>query len=581
MRCPFVDRDCIQRECPGWSNGMCFVENLSLKLDTLTNLVSTLARDLSTKAKPLEPARKKQKATIVESEMESKKASSVLEPIRTPMSIGDAILSIDFGTAFSKIAVRRRPEEIALPVPLANVAAKALFEAGLIDETGGTVNEFVEESLVYLDDESRVFCGTLARNRYVEASNSGVTRIAIQNLKQLMIGGGSDLPLHSDYFPTSDRLNTQGVLATYLAYLFHLAKIHSNSVRRKYSVDIDATLRNFSMPVWEDRQYRETVKKMMKGAISKAFCLEQWLQDQIIEGVRLSELREALKEAEKYEGGIEESILGTDVTEPVAAGYNRIVDLKIEPGQPRHMFVIDAGAGSIDFAFFTIAQPRDRERGLTIHTSDRQGSVSKGVDVWDKALRSLLHKRVSERSGLRPDDPLFQIFSTKLDANLRRYKELILESPDGYPIDISPASTSPERISRKELEDSPAVRDLLSTIRIEFEKYIRKTTEIVARDHLDPNRTEFLVTGGGSLMPSIIDCIRDCVATLGGSYTTKVKGHSVPTVYEGIPNITNVYAMLAVSLGSTEREYLREKQLSPIKRQPGTVIIGGYYTKGG
>jgi hypothetical protein len=83
-----------------------------------------------------------------------------------------------------------------------------------------TGNSFVQDSLIYVDDNTSVYCGSLARQRFVEASNAGITRPGIQNLKQLLIGGGAGYQIHSSHFPTAEKLDIQAVLATYMAYLF-------------------------------------------------------------------------------------------------------------------------------------------------------------------------------------------------------------------------------------------------------------------------------------------------------------------------------------------------------------------------
>lgn len=580
MKCPFVDRDCIGRECAAWSNGMCFVENFAQKLDTLCNLISKLSVDLSNKSSFLELSHKESelepdqtRTTISELGKESKqvlKETVNFYPFIAPRNIGEATIAVDFGTALSKVAVKPSFRDFAIPIPLAGVASKILADTGTGSIRDIIDNDFVEDSMVYIDDEGYVFCGSSARSQYLQALGHENTRPAIQNLKQFLIGGGPNFAIHDSHFPTPEKLGTQEVLAIYLAYLLRLTRTYIGSVE-KLTLDLDSALRNFSIPVWEDKKYREEVKDMMKRAIAKAYCLEQWLKDDLVKGAPLLQLREALEEAKKHETELQ-FIFGTEVTEPVAAGYNRVLGLDIEPGWLKHIFIVDAGAGSTDFALLMISRSREAEKGLIVNTH-KQAGVDKGVSMWDNGVRALLYQRVAETAGVTQGHPTFQLFNAKLNLNLRSMKEKVIESEDGFPIDVSPILTTPIRISRAELESSRPVQDAISVIRDGFKKYIKEVQTIIPKDKFDPSLTEFLVTGGGSFVPSIVECIRECARLFGPSYQNKVEHRYLPSRYK---NFTSVYPMLAVSLGSTEREYPAEQMITPIELVPGTFVLDKY-----
>ena len=582
MKCPFVERECIKRECAGWTYSGCFVENLSQKLDTLCNLVSSLcARPIPLSMGGAHPEPEGQSPRVevdepppaVPEKPPKPEGLQRFEPINPSDSITEAVIAFDFGTALSKVAVRVNLDDMALPIPLAARASEILNTGGIESYASG--NPFVQDSLIYVDDSATVYCGSLARQRFVEAANAGIARLGIQNLKQLLIGGGAGYQIHSSHFPSDEKMDLQAVLSTYMAYLFYLTRTYLNT-NSDLRIDVNATLRNFSIPVWNNKEYRESVIRLMERAIASAYCLEKWLQEELIVGVPMKRLRDALVEAEKYHSEIQQ-LVGTDVSEPVAAGFSRICDLEIRPGLPVHLFVVDIGSGSTDFALLTISQPRNRE-GVIIHTF-KQSGVDAGVAKWDNALRALLLNKLREKAGLTTGHPQLQLVNAKIDAQLMQIKENVIRSQDGFPVDVSPALSTPIVISKSDLEAAPAVQDALSTIRAGLEQYICDAREWIA-NAFAPDRTEILVTGGGSFLQSVVSTIRESVHLLGPSYPNRVNNRFIPSLYSRIPNFRDIYPLVAVSLGSTEREYPEQRELPRIGPDPGAHRLGGYFTTG-
>jgi hypothetical protein len=552
-----------------------------MKMDTLCNLVSkfdtapqipedpTRTEQADDDKVPVEP-----KGTEVEPKEAIKAAADVWENITLPTQFDKGILAIDFGTSLSKASLKTSASNLSVPVPLAEVASKELYNAGIEIVVG--VNYFVEDSVVYIDDDNNVLCGSLARKKYLDNINSGSSRPAIQNLKQFLIGGGTSVSLQKSYFPSDEKLNIQEVLATFLAYLFYLTKVYAGK-KKEIKVDLDAMLRNFSIPVWEDKKYRNEVKGIMQNAISSAYCLEKWFKKDLLFGIPIARLRDAFNRIKDIDFNFE-GLIGAEVTEPVAAGFSRIYELDVKPGNPSYLFIIDVGAGSTDFALLTISQPVNSNE-IKIFTS-RQGGVGKGVSVWDNALRAIIFSKVKETFGLTESQPEYQILRAKLDAQIRLLKENVLAATDGYPIDISPVNTTPLLIKREDVENSIPVKDAISAINQGFNQYIDNVLISITKDKFHPQQTEFLITGGGSFIASVVDCIRECVSRFGPSYPRKVVNNYLPGSYRNIPNFMNLYPMLAVSLGSTESSYPEEKMMPSITPDPGSHVVGGYYQKG-
>ena len=240
-------------------------------------------------------------------------------PVDLVEARGEAVLGIDFGSVLSKVALKPDGTSPAMAVPLALTAYDILHKAGLMKHFESR-NEYVEESLIYFDPNEFVFCGSLAKRLAQEASESGTGRPAIQNLKTFLVRGGANLQIHNDFFPASESLDSQSVLAIYLAYLLRLTRHYLDKRASKIAVDLDTTIRAFSIPTWIEDRYREDVKRLFRGAAAYAFCLERWLKDDLVKGVRLPDLRKALDEARQYKAKIEENLFGSIMTESVAAG---------------------------------------------------------------------------------------------------------------------------------------------------------------------------------------------------------------------------------------------------------------------
>ena len=315
----------------------------------------------------------------------------------------------------------------------------------------------------------------------------------------------------------------------------------------------------------------------MKKSIFSAFCLENWFKRDLIFGIPIIKLKNAFHKINQISFNTDE-MLGVDVAEPVAAGYSRIYELNVKPGSPFNLFIVDVGAGSTDFALLTISKPINSYE-INIFTA-HQGGIGKGVSVWDNALRAEIFKKVRETFGVSEDQPNYQILKAKIDAQIRLLKESVLSSTNGYKIDISPVNTNPIDVYKEDVENSLPVKDALSAIKESFNDYIESILKVIDRKKFKPEHTEFIVTGGGSFIPSIVNCISDCVSNLGSGFSKKVINNYFPQAYSEIPNFINFYPMLAVSLGSTESSYPEEKVLPKISADPGEYSIGGYYQKG-
>ena len=220
--------------------------------------------------------------------------------------------------------------------------------------------------------------------------------------------------------------------------------------------------------------------------------------------------------------------------------------------------VVNVGAGFTDFALFTVSYPEARDAKLAAQVAYK-GGVGTGLGVWDNALKTLLFNRVREVPAARKKVNEFRLFKTRLELQVRDIKEALMSSEEAIPVDVSPVLPEPIFIERSELESSLPVKASLFGIRDGLRTYIKEAIKAVGMHRFDPGFTEILITGGGAYLPSVVDCVRDAVATLGPAYPSKVRSDYVSALYTSIPNIGALYPLLAVALGSTEKEYPDEQ----------------------
>jgi hypothetical protein len=483
--------------------------------------------------------------------------------LQRPVMHPDAVLGIDFGTALSKVALRTDSLTPPHPVPLALTAFNILHKANMVAHYE-TENDFVEDSLIYFDNDDCVFCGMLAKQCYLDAAQSGATRPPIQNLKTFFVRGGASLRIHDDFFPASEALTAQDVLSIYLAYLFRLTKVYLGSRPGHEPLDLDAVVRKFSLPACIEDRYRDEVRGMIVGAISKAYCLEKWLKDELVKGVPLFRLRQALTEATLLARTIQDDLSAPAMTEATAAGYNRILASASESKAPLSLLVVNVGAGFTDFALLTASRGTNTNgaNGSPV-TLLARGGVSTGASVWDTTVRTLIFNRLKINNGARRSSE-FKIFKSRIEMELRGLKERLIATPDTVEVDASPFVLDPVSLTREELETSLPVKAALFTIRDGLRTYLKQAVRTAGVECFDPAFTEILVTGGGSFIPAVVDCIRESASVLGPAFGSKVRADYVSPCYASIPNIADIYPALSVALGSAEKEQPVDQIVQPV-----------------
>lgn len=146
---------------------------------------------------------------------------------------------------------------------------------------------------------------------------------------------------------------------------------------------------------------------------------------------------------------------------------------------------------------------------------------------------------------------------------LRGLKEKLIAAPDAVEVDASPFVLDSVRLTRDELETSLPVKAALFTIRDGLRTYLKQAVRAAGIECFDSAVTEILVTGGGSFIPAVVECIRESASVLGPAFASKVRAGYVSPFYASIPNIADVYPALSVALGSAEKEQPVEQIAQP------------------
>jgi hypothetical protein len=272
-------------------------------------------------------------------------------------------ICLDFGTAMSKAWATGRDEREALPLMLGIPA--------------GIGNSLAVPSSVYVSAGGQIYIGPDADRQFRQDLQPG--RLKFDNLKRMLSEAevGSDLdtlPLRPGVDPSDSGLTQGDFLVLYLAWLTDMSLKALAHVAASLSISrkpLRLAARRFAIPCFEDavdelKDGRERAKwafLTMSRAILRAQLVADTLSD-VWSRLTVDIAKEVLWQARQIDTGRLRHLLSQDasVREPVAAGASRFNDQISEQRgggsskKPvrRFLMVIDAGAGTTDFAVFQV-----------------------------------------------------------------------------------------------------------------------------------------------------------------------------------------------------------------------------------
>ena len=471
-------------------------------------------------------------------------------------------LCLDFGTAMSKAWASRREDEETIPL--------------ILDQDAETGDTLIVPSSIYISHSGRIYFGSSAEKQHRQEIERG--RRCFDNLKQMLSEAElgqelDDVSLSPDIDPTGFGLSKGDLLVLYLAWLTDLAlKSLENTVDSSaISGSLRYVRRRFAIPCFEhalDETIRgdnraEWATSVMERSILRAQVIADslsgnWL-DLTVERIQplLTECRKV--NAEKLSHLLAEN---APVREPVAAGasrFNEMIERDEEDEFSRRiLLVIDAGAGTTDFALFQTFQKRNEEIRYGLIAPSVMMCRVAGNDV-DSIIRPLVLKACNIDLQTRREEEA-RIINISLDSQLRNIKHELFAK------------------EKASIELRPKVSGILRlNIVLQDEEYNRRRKELlevrkqiiqsVFSDKLNelrvglPYTIYVLLTGGSASLPIIRDLAKGDIAIEHISFRFS-EVEELPIWIANLPRdidlITSHYQQCAVAIGGSVRELPQE-----------------------
>ena len=345
-------------------------------------------------------------------------------------------LCLDFGTAMSKAWAGRREDEDTIPLVLGQIA--------------GTGNTLVVPSSIYISQSGRIYFGVSAETQHRQEIETGRQRF--DNLKQMLSEANvghelDDVPLSPEIDPTESGLSKGDLLVLYLAWLTDLAlKSLENTAKKKVgSNNLRYVRRRFAIPCFGNAQDEvvggnERAKwatSTMQRALLNAQIVADTLTDHWKE-LTTKSAHSVLVQCRKIETQNLLHLLAdkAPIREPVSAGASRFNDV-IEGGIEKisndnirsQLLVVDAGAGTTDFALFHVTEDEDSGARYTLIAP----SV-KMCRIAGNAIDDILWPLVLEACNINPETGYprnkrdFEIVKKDLSSRIRIIKHDLFQN---------------------------------------------------------------------------------------------------------------------------------------------------------
>jgi len=510
----------------------------------------------------------------------------------------DLLLCIDFGTAMSKAwATGSRPDR---QIPL------------LLGLRAGQGSGLPLVSAVFIARNGRLYFGKAAETLGNDNARHGHKRF--DNLKRILSQGADDrdpdaVPIAREINPTSTEISQGELIVLYLAFLTDMALTDLCQVEAKRlrgmpvdADDVELTAdelrprfvqRRFALPCFGG-QRAVAVKKWLRNAILKAQILADTFSKNW-EHLTLEEARAALDEVAKLHS-LPTHLLDENsaVAEPIAAASSRYQDtidqLLSAPGLEaelakagidrlrRSLLVVDAGAGTTDFAMLAVVH--EIEKGMSSFFT-----VSPSVDFEyaagnsiDAALReAIVRKHGIARDRMSGDE--FEQVESDLDARIRDIKETLLRT-GRYEAVLGPATAI--EMTRDEFLTDPGLKKLSDRLREKLKSVLGRLGDRYFETMA--GRAEevlVLITGGSGQMEIFQSLGKGRLEVKGVSFKFKLV-KDVPASIENV-GLGAVYPQMAVSAGGAAKELPREAAELPAQvavAPVGERILEKYQTQG-
>lgn len=311
---------------------------------------------------------------------------------------GNALLCLDFGTAFTKAYAMRGWSD---PVDI---------ELGTY---AGSESPLMVESSIWIDGDGIHF-GPKAVER-TESIPAGRSRF--DSMKRRLLDLESSRaqlgPVTKEINPWAGDIDFTevGLLTLYLAYVTHLLSmaLEAEGLPRHLP-------RRLTRPCWSG-EHGKSLSGQLKLIVAKATVIADTLGDSLFGGLDVAKAASVLAAVDGLApdvlASVVDSLLREDLSEPEA------VAAPFEAEKDWHFLtVVDIGAGTTDTATFLLRAHPNWERGKIMLVPGSRASLDKAGDEVDRILREWLRRELSAQ--IQPSD--LATLDAWLGATIRDHK---------------------------------------------------------------------------------------------------------------------------------------------------------------
>jgi hypothetical protein len=492
-------------------------------------------------------------------------------------------LCLDFGTAMSKAWATGRGTAETLPLPIGQASGGE----------GLTV-----PSSIYIDNSGHIYLGHDAERQHRAEVWSGRPRF--DNLKRMLSEATvgvqlSSLPLRDGIDPTGSGLTGGDLLILYFAWLTDLSEnaleIALEATEGKFSVgksDVRGAARRFAIPCFESTDGKQGqaraawARQVMTDALLRAQVLADTLRGKW-DKLTTNQLKGLMVKLYQLDANRLSRLMVGDcaVREPIAAGASRFDSMLGERDEPatapirEYLLVVDAGAGTTDFALFqAITRVGEMKPSYALLRKSVRMSLIAGNEI-DLILRPIVLEACGvDQQRLGAED--FAYAKMDLDGQIREIKRNLFDQTS-VAVELHPAFSG--RVNLKRLLSDPKMRQ-------DGAELIRMRNDILAsvfeHEQMDVLSAAggvlvyVLLTGGSCGLPIMRDLAAGEFVLRGMRFRFELVDElpdwilSLPR--EAAQQLADVYPQCAVAIGGsvpTLPEELRDMELPVTPARPG------------
>ena len=436
--------------------------------------------------------------------------------------IGPIHLCLDFGTAMSKAFAWDRDSDEPMPLRIGRAA-------------GEPASPYALNSTIFISREGNVFFGQTAVNHAAAADPEH--HQAFQSIKDILtVGPMTDLlnPVSSLYDPGGHPISRKDVVALYLAFLTDSALL---ALREDHQEDSRNVPRSYTKPVF-DQVRDEWATDILNECAIIGQALADRFSGQWASGIPLDDLRKVIDATEASTQEQHIVVESEVLPEPVAAFASRVRNVVPKQSRRRLMMVIDAGAGTTDFAMFARVES-ESEDGMRLFRIKNSVTTIRiaGVSV-DNALMDYLLQQANVGEGHSRRGAVI----ADLLRDIRLVKEELFRNGKVTRPLVNDMQTE-ARLDQ--FDECPEMIRLRERMREKFHDVLSG----IDRSWLSFSELDVFFTGGGASL-SMVTGLADQSVEIGGSVITPKRAKQLPPwLEEECEDIVDSYAQLAVCIG--------------------------------